>query len=274
MLLDANMKQHMPNSRSREQLSLREALKIRLQSELLNYYRRALSNFLVSASLLGLAAFVSAEDRIPTGFRLERYLHVCERNPFTLATPTPSRSQASPFEKLFLASWLRNGSKDVIVVQNSETNAVQTITTVPNQNNLRLIELRLDANPRLVQAIISDGKEKGSVKFRFDVLSPLTPPTPGAVQLQNGRGNSMGAIPAAVSLQTPSPETAALPDAQIKGFVATVPQKQATVHRYHPGVPRVHTEGVPDSISGTHDASGGAALPNSPRDDQSVPGPG
>jgi hypothetical protein len=225
-----------------KQLSARKAFDIRSRSEALKCYRRALGNFLALASLSAIPAFVQAEDRIPTGFKLERYVHLWEHNPFTLVTPSPRQSEHLVFEKLFLASWLREDGKEVIIVQNSDTNAVQRITIEPNQNNLSLIEIRLNPNPQLVEAMISDGKERGGVKFRCDVQSPV----------------AVG--PLAVT-HDPAP----LLNAQSKSFQATAPRNQALVHRLYPGLPRVHTEGLPDSTPGTPEASGKSALANSAR---------
>jgi len=86
-------------------------------------------------------------EDIPVGFHPERYAPVWERNPFVLVTATAQ--EHSPFEKFFLTSWLKDGSTDIIFVRNSDTNDVQKITTTPNQAGLRLIALRLNANPLL-----------------------------------------------------------------------------------------------------------------------------
>jgi hypothetical protein len=102
------------------------------------------------------------------GFKVERYAHIWQRNPFTLVTPAAPREQESPFSKMFLTSWLRDGSQEVIFVQNSDTNVVQRIAEQPNQNNLRLVALHSNLDPKLVEAVVSDGKEKGIVKFRFE----------------------------------------------------------------------------------------------------------
>jgi hypothetical protein len=102
------------------------------------------------------------------GFKIERYAHIWQRNPFTLVTPAAPKEQDSPFSKMFLTSWLKDGSQEIIFVQNSDTNVVQRITEQPNQNNLRLLELHSNSDPKLVEAVVSDGKEKGIVKFRFE----------------------------------------------------------------------------------------------------------
>ena len=117
-----------------------------------------------------------AQD-IPSGFGVDRYARLWERNPFTLVKPTQSERLPSPFEKLFLASWLKDGETEVVLVQNSETNEVQRITATPNHNNLRLLEMHPNPNPLLVAVVISDGKDQGTVKFRLD-LQPSASQTP------------------------------------------------------------------------------------------------
>jgi hypothetical protein len=170
--------------------------------EPLKLYQSAFIKFWVFA---GLPVLVQAEDQIPAGFKVERYARVWERNPFVSVTPVAPQAKPSVFDKLFLASWLKDAGKEVVFVQNSETNEVQRITAEPNQNNLRLIEIRLDPNPQLVAAVLSDGKEHGSVKFRFNAQ-------PATVQT--------GSASAPVAPLDPS-----------------------ITHRIYPGVPRVHVEG-------------------------------
>jgi hypothetical protein len=126
-----------------------------------------------------------AGAEIPTGFKLERYAPVWERNPFTLVTPTAPQLQHSAFDKLFLTSWLKDDRTEEIFIQNLETNEVQRITVEPNKDNLRLIALHLNPNPQFVEAVISDGKEQGSLKFRFDVQSPPGQTAQPVAQLTN-----------------------------------------------------------------------------------------
>jgi hypothetical protein len=96
------------------------------------------------------------------GFKVERYAHILQRNPFTLVAPAAPREQDSPFSKMFLTSWLKDGSQEVVFVQNSDRNVVQRITEQPNQNNLRLLELRSNSDPKLVEAVVSDGSSSSS----------------------------------------------------------------------------------------------------------------
>jgi len=122
--------------------------------------------------LAGLAPafdFASADDQIPVRFNPARYSHLWERNPFTLVAPATQQAQPSVFDKLVLVSWLKDAGKDVIFVQNTETNDTQKITPEPNKDNFRIIEIHPNDNPKLVEAVISNGNEKGTVKFRFDV---------------------------------------------------------------------------------------------------------
>jgi hypothetical protein len=88
------------------------------------------------------------------------------------ATPAPTTQvalQPGPgvFGKFVLVSWLDNGGKDVIFVKNIETNDVQRITSQPNIDNLRIVEIHPNADPGQFEAIISNGSEQGPVRFRF-----------------------------------------------------------------------------------------------------------
>jgi hypothetical protein len=134
---------------------------------------------------------VSADDEIPSGFKADRYQKVWERNPFTLVTPVSAQVRTTPFDKLFLVSWLNDGGKDVVFVQNSDTSEVQKVTKDPNPNNLRLVQIHKNADPQKADAILSNGAEQGSVKFRLEV--------PGGVsQAQGGQqppGTTTGAAP-------------------------------------------------------------------------------
>jgi hypothetical protein len=148
----------------------------------------------------------SAQE-VPAGFKPERYVQLWKRNPFTLVTPDAPHAPPSAFDKLFLTSWLKVGAAEVIFVQNSDTNEAERITTEPNQNNLRIVEFHLNPNPRLVEAVISNGKEQGIVKFRFDGQAPNSQVAnrdattaqartsrfyPGLPRLANGEGSSEG----------------------------------------------------------------------------------
>jgi len=105
-------------------------------------------------------------------------------DPMTLAAPafpqpTPAVPQATPaqpsqvapdagvFGKLVVVSWLDEGGKDVIFVKNIETNDVQRVTSQPNIDNLRIVEIHPNADPRQFEAVISNGSEQGPVRFRF-----------------------------------------------------------------------------------------------------------
>ena len=82
-------------------------------------------------------------------------------------TQTTPQAKAGAFGNLVLVSWLQDAGKDVIYVQNTDTNDVQKITSEPNLDNFRLIELHRNADPRLFEAVISNGSQQGPVRFRF-----------------------------------------------------------------------------------------------------------
>jgi hypothetical protein len=80
---------------------------------------------------------------------------------------TTPQAQAGAFGNLVLVSWLEDAGKDVIYVQNTETNDVQKITSEPNLDNFRIVELHPNADPKLFEAVISNGSQQGPVRFRF-----------------------------------------------------------------------------------------------------------
>ena len=189
-----------------------------------------------------ISTFISCAlaQEIPGGFKVERYTRLWEHNPFTEAKATVPQGRSSVFEKLFLTSWLIDAGKQVICVQNSETNEVQTVTAESNQNNLHLVGMHLNSNPQFVEAIISDGKEQGTVKYRLGDQHPVGPTTSTTAQTPNynapvGRqSNSTGTAP-----QGPGP-VMNLPNAQSPGPPASAPVNQRPPHRgiqvFRPGV--------------------------------------
>ena len=82
-------------------------------------------------------------------------------------TQTTLQAEAGVLGKLVLVSWLYDDGKDVIFVKNIETNDVQRITSQPNIDNFRIVEIHPNADPKQFEAIISNGFEQGPVRFRF-----------------------------------------------------------------------------------------------------------
>jgi len=82
------------------------------------------------------------------------------------ATPVTKRGVFGVFDKLVLVSWLNDAGKDVIYVKNTETNEVQRITSEPNNDQFRIVTIHSDPDPNLFEAVISNGKEQGTVRFR------------------------------------------------------------------------------------------------------------
>jgi hypothetical protein len=196
-----------------------------------------------------------AGKEVPVGFKLERYVRLWEHNPFTLVAPASLQVQRSAFDNLFLTSWLKDGRKDVIFVQNSETNEAQKITVEPNKGNLRLIALHLNPNPRFVEALISDGKEQGSVTFRFDAQFPNGQTTPPVVQMTN-KG-----VPGSVS-NPASTLSATLPQPQLNpqdSQTLTSPTSPSAARRPGTVTPRSPMRGPQGP--GSHGESEGLRLP-------------
>jgi hypothetical protein len=80
---------------------------------------------------------------------------------------TKPATRAGTFGNLVLVSWLQDGGKDVIYVQNTETEDVQKITSEPNLDHFRIVELHPNSDPKLFEAVISNGSQQGAVRFRF-----------------------------------------------------------------------------------------------------------
>jgi hypothetical protein len=149
------------------------------------FHHRALFAVIFSLAVGNRAS--EASDEIPSGYNVERYQIVWERNPFTLVTPVIKSAQPKIFDKQILVSWLNNSGKDVVFVQNTDTNEVQKVTSTPNPDHLRLVAIHKDADPKKSEVILSDGVREGSVKFRMEVAQ--------VAQSQNGRALP-GQVPA------------------------------------------------------------------------------
>ena len=63
-----------------------------------------------------------------------------------------------------LVGWLNVAGNYVIFVQNTETKKLQKVTSEPNKDLFRIIEIRQNADPKLVEAVISNGTDQGTVK--------------------------------------------------------------------------------------------------------------
>jgi hypothetical protein len=177
-----------------------------------------------------------AQD-IPTGFKIERYTKLWEQNPFYAVKQAGPAPQPLVFDKLFMTSWLEDRGKEVVYVQNSETNEVQQITTASNQNNLRLVVLHRNANPQFVRAVISDGEHEGTIRFRFD--SPPPSVAANTSPMAQGPNNSATVNPpnpgAVSSLRVPRPPPANVPKTQTPALPSTVPVNRRPAYRIREG---------------------------------------
>lgn len=123
-----------------------------------------------------------ADGPLPTGFKADRYRNLWERNPFTLVTPAV-QIQSQAFSKLVVVSWLNDGGKDSLFVQDTDTNDVQRITDAPNEKGLRLVEVHATGGKdfqmiRDFEAVISNGSEQGAIKFKPESAAPVIASNP------------------------------------------------------------------------------------------------
>src|SRR5260221_2148504 len=143
--------------------------------------RLQVASCLVYLVLCWAAAPVRADDPLPTGFKADRYRTLWERNPFTLVTPAV-QIQPQAFSKLVVVSWLNDG-KDSLFVQDTDTNDVQKITDVPNEKGLRIVAVHAKGGAdfqmiRDFDAVISNGSEQGTIKFKPRESAPMIASNP------------------------------------------------------------------------------------------------
>jgi hypothetical protein len=119
------------------------------------------------------------------------------RDPFldkSVKTTIMGAYKPSVLDRLVLVSWLNDAGKTAIFVQNTETNDVQKITSEPNKDNFRIVEIHPNADPKLFEAVISNGTERGPVKFRLTSPNPrpqIGPTIPPAAQTKNPQNETM-----------------------------------------------------------------------------------
>src|SRR5262249_11598784 len=108
-----------------------------------------------------------------------RYEYVkSPRDPFldkSVTTTIMGAYRPSVIDKLVLLSWLNDAGQIVIYVQNTETNEVQKITSEPNKDNLRIVEIHPNADPKLFETVISNGDELGWAKYGMTAARKPTP---------------------------------------------------------------------------------------------------
>jgi hypothetical protein len=217
-------------------------------------YRRAFVQIAAFAAFAAPPGLLHAEDPIPAGFKAERYARLWERNPFTLVTPVAPTVRPSAFDKLHMTSWMKDGDKVVMFVQNSETTEVEKITAQPNQKGVRLIAMHLNPDPKLVEAVLSDGKEQGIVRFRLDIQPSGGQTALGSARIPKSganteRGNGGERYQPSERYQPKMvgetgkispPALEHLPNTQNGGLAATAQGSQPSAQRSYPGVPSVH----------------------------------
>jgi hypothetical protein len=227
-----------------------------------------------------IAGICRADDTLPKGFDVARYQQIWERNPFTLVTPSLGQGPASPFSKLILVNWLHDKGKDILFVEDTETNEVKKVTKddSTNSDRLRLIEVVSNPNPSLIVAKLSNGREEGVVKFRFEQPQNNQMPTanipgqrflPGQVGANNQFGNNVqGPVrrtpqmpPAAMAGQNVPQQTnnANAPDAQEirrRRMLPTPAQNQVPVQAPQVQVPQVQPQLPQNNAQQNNNASG------------------
>jgi len=126
----------------------------------------------ISTSAVGQEKIVVQDPNEKAGSRTDPMTPTTPAVPQATPAAAPTRQtalhpEAGVFGKLVLVSWLGDDGKDVIFVKNIETNDVQRMTSQPNIDNFRIVEIHPNADPKQSEAIISNGIEQGAIRFRF-----------------------------------------------------------------------------------------------------------
>ena len=226
--------------------------KLKLGSRLLSLF------ILTSLSAIGGWAATDSGD-VPIGYKADRYQQVWERNPFTLVAPVVVNAKPKVFDKLVLLSWLNDGGKDVVFVQNTETNEVQKITTDENANHFRLVAIHKAADPKNEEVVITDGTDEGPVKFRLEAAIPApqaeapqqpSMPTAGGQIPMPGAQPSPGRSVPGMSRQAP-----AVTNQQGTVQMQTLPPRAAEVRRKRITAPPVNEQPVGAPVPGQNNPS-------------------
>jgi len=221
--------------------------------------RLQMASYLLGPVFLGLAVAGYANDPLPTGFKAVRYQRLWERNPFTLVTPaTPTQPQA--FNKLVVVSWLNEGGKDSLFVQDTDTNDVQKVTDVPNDKGIRIVEVHAKGGKdfqmiRDFEAVITNGSEQGTIKFRPQAAAPVVasnPINPLQIPPEVGQNNQ---IPQQLNGQMP--EARVQPTAPYANQGVPPRSQQTRRKRVLPSaVPNANQGSVPQQNSGVNQGPG------------------
>ncbi|MBV9488254.1 MAG: hypothetical protein JO069_00825 [Verrucomicrobia bacterium] len=99
-------------------------------------------------------------------------------------SPAGSPTPGGTFKQLVLASWFKENGKETVFVENTETNEVEKITSEPNRDHFRIVEVHPDVNPALSEVVISNGTEQGAVRFRAARPTVGNPPSDAAAPAQ------------------------------------------------------------------------------------------
>jgi hypothetical protein len=109
---------------------------------------------------------------------------------------------------LAVVSWLNEGGKDSVFVQNTDTNDVEKVTEVPNDKGLRIIEIHAKGGKdfqmvRDFEAVISNGSEQGTIKFKPQASGPMIASNPINPLQVNPEGGQNPQIPQQLTGQVP-----------------------------------------------------------------------
>ena len=157
-------------------------------------------SFLLLSSLAVPACLSEINQVVPAGFNVERYRAVWEKDPFNPPT-AEAQVHTTPFDKIILLSWLEDGPATIVFVEDTDTKEVHKVTTNADANNIRLLTLHKDADPAKAEALLSDGKKQGLVRFRMELALAATAPETAIIPQPAGAVAQQPLVPGSANAQ-------------------------------------------------------------------------
>lgn len=129
--------------------------------------------------LLLSAGLVSGQEETfpPAAFPSERYEAMARQSPFVLPSPEVEAPPPPTWVNDYrITSIIRSGGETTLLLRNLVTDERQTVTEEPNRAGIRLVELTLATDPRLVTATLERDGATGVVTYDEMILNQLPAP--------------------------------------------------------------------------------------------------
>jgi hypothetical protein len=165
------------------------------------------------------------EEFAPKPFGIERYEHIWQQSPFVVETPVVQQS-AGLEQRFALTGVASLNAAPVIFVLDRQSLSRIIVTQGKNAQNIELVSVETNPDPRKASAIIKVGAEQGVIRYDPGALQ-TTGQTPDA----SGKGNAPNTAQAPTSPVQPTPTTAQNLVAQTSSPPPTPPASTKIIRR-------------------------------------------